>query len=190
MRPRGRMRVAATLLSFLLALTCLLAFACEAAPAGGPKRVMLLHSFGRDFTPWSKYAGAIRAELSRLASWPLDIIDHALVTARFGGETRDGPFIAYLQATYADDPLDLIVTIGPPAAQFVQRQRLKLFPTTPVVFAVIDENQVAYAEVAANDVVVALRNDLNSFFESMLRVLPETKNVIVITGSSPLERIY
>jgi signal transduction histidine kinase len=125
-----------------------------------------------------------------LAPWPLDIIDHALVTARFGGESRDGPFIAYLRATYADDPLDLIITIGPPAAQFVQRQRMKLFPSTPVVLAVIDEKHVNYADVAANDVVVALHSDHNSFFESMLRVLPETKAVMVVTGSSPLEKTW
>ena len=190
MRPRRRIGMAATLLSFLLALICLLAFDGKAASAARPKRVVLLHTFGWDFTPWSKYAGSIRAELSRLAPWPLNIIDHALVAARLGDEAQDGPFIAYLQATYANDPLDLIVTIGPPAAQFVQRQRMKLFPNIPVVFAVIDENQVNYADVAANDVVVAMRNDHNSFFENMLRLLPATKSVMAVIGSSPLEKVW
>ena len=152
MRPHRRIGLAATLFVFLLALTCVLLFGCEAASAAEPRRVMLLDSFSRDFTPWNKYAGAIRAELSRLAPWPLDITDHALVTARFADDKRDDPFIAYLQATYADEPPNRIVTIGPPAAQFVRRQRLKLFPTSPVVFAVIEENQITM-RIAANDIV-------------------------------------
>ena len=48
-------------------------FACSTALAAEPKRVMMLHSFGRDFKPWSEYAKAIRAELDRQSPWPLDL---------------------------------------------------------------------------------------------------------------------
>ncbi len=56
---------------------------CPAGFAAEPKRVMLLHSFGRDFKPWSEYGKAIRAELDRQSPWPLDIIEYSLVSARF-----------------------------------------------------------------------------------------------------------
>ncbi len=36
---------------------------CPAGFAAGSKRVMLLHSFGLDFKPWSEYAKSIRTEL-------------------------------------------------------------------------------------------------------------------------------
>ena len=36
---------------------------CPTGFAAESKRVILLHSFGRDFKPWSDYATAIRAEL-------------------------------------------------------------------------------------------------------------------------------
>jgi hypothetical protein len=49
---------------------------------------MLLHSFGRDFKPWSEYAKAIRIELNRQSPWPLDIQDHPLITARFSDELK------------------------------------------------------------------------------------------------------
>ena len=63
---------------------CLLAsFACQSALAVEPKGVMLLHSFGRDFKPWSEYAKSIREELARQSPWPLDITDHSLVTRPF-----------------------------------------------------------------------------------------------------------
>src|SRR5262245_61798915 len=61
----------------------IVSLACSTALAVEPKRVILLHSFGRDVKPWSDYAAAIRAELGRQSSWSLEIIDHSVVTARF-----------------------------------------------------------------------------------------------------------
>lgn len=48
---------------------------CPAGFAAEPKHVMLFHSFGRDFKPWSEYAKAIRMELDRQSPWPLDIVE-------------------------------------------------------------------------------------------------------------------
>ena len=41
------------------------------AGAAEVKRVLVLHSFGRDFKPWSDYAKTIRLELDRQSPWPL-----------------------------------------------------------------------------------------------------------------------
>jgi signal transduction histidine kinase len=171
-------------------LFCLLAFTCQAAWAAGPKRVMLLHSFGRDFAPWGDYARTIRAELSRQFVWPLDIIDHSLVTARFGGEVNDRPFIDYLNTAYAGNPLDLIITIGSPAAQFVQQHRQQFFPATPLVIAAVEQRRVRYSDMTENDVAVAVHSNFNAVFENMLRVLPETRTVAVVAGNSPLEKFW
>ena len=108
---------------------CLVAlFASQVASAAEHKRIMLLHSFGPDFKPWSEYAKDIRAELARQSPWPLDIIENSLVTARFGDENPEAPFVDYLSALFAKHPLDVIVSIGAPAADFVQRHRRRLFP--------------------------------------------------------------
>ena len=56
-------------------------FMTEAATAES-KRVMLLHSFGTEFKPWSEYAKTIRDELNRQSPWPLDITEQSLITAR------------------------------------------------------------------------------------------------------------
>ncbi|MFZ0174981.1 MAG: ATPase, partial [Pseudolabrys sp.] len=59
---------------------------CSAGVAAESKRVMLLHSFGRDFKPWSEYAKSIRSELVRQSPWPLDIVENSLITARSSDE--------------------------------------------------------------------------------------------------------
>ena len=58
-----------------------------------------------------------------------------------------------------NDPLDLIVSIGAPAAGFIQRHRQQLFATTPMVFTAVDQRRVQYSDLTANDAVVAVRID-------------------------------
>jgi signal transduction histidine kinase len=175
----------AGIIFFLMAL-----FACQVALAAEHKRVMLLHSFGQDFKPWSEYAKDIRAELKRQSPWPLDIIENSLVTARFSDENPEAPFVEYLSALFAKRPLDVIVSIGAPAADFVQRHRRRLFPTTPMVFTAVDQRRVQYSNLTANDVAVAVNINYLSAFENILQVLPDTKDVIVVVGTSPIEKFW
>ena len=165
-------------------------FACQVALAAEHKRVMLLHSFGQDFKPWSEYAKDIRAELKRQSPWPLDIIENSLVTARFSDENPEAPFVEYLSALFANRPLDVIVSIGAPAADFVQRHRRRLFPTTPMVLTAVDQRRVQYSNLTGNDVAVAVNINYLSAFENILQVLPDTKDVIVVVGSSPIEKFW
>ena len=151
---------------------------------------MLLHSFGQDFKPWSEYAKDIRAELKRKSPWPLDIIENSLVTARFSDEDPEAPFVEYLSALFAKRPLDVIVSIGAPAADFVQRHRRRLFPTTPMVLTAVDQRRVQYSNLTGNDVAVAVNINYLSAFENILQVLPDTKDVIVVVGSSPIEKFW
>ena len=163
---------------------------CPAGFAAESKRVMLLHSFGRDFKPWSEYAKAIRMELDRQSPWPLDITENSLVTARFSDEDPEGPFVDYLRALFAKRPLDLIVSIGAPAANFVQRHRQRLFAGTPMVLMAVDERRVQYSNLTANDTAVAVRINYLSVFENILQVLPDTKDVVVVVGTSPIEKFW
>ena len=180
-----RIRATSALAVFLTAsLFCPAGFAAES------KRVMLLHSFGRDFQPWSEYAKAIRMELDRQSPWPLDITENSLVTARFSDEDPEGPFVDYLRALFAKRPLDLIVSIGAPAANLVQRHRQRLFAGTPMVLMAVDERRVQYSNLTANDTAVAVRINYLSVFENILQVLPDTKDVVVVVGTSPIEKFW
>ena len=161
-----------------------------AAMASEPKRVMLLHSFGPDVKPWSDYARAIRAELSSQSPWALDLHEHSLVTARFGDEGVEASFVEYLRALFAKQRLDLIVSIGAPAAGFVQRHRQKLFSDIPMVLTVVDQRRVQYSTLTTNDAVVAVTINYFRAFENILRVLPDTRTVSVVVGSSPIEQYW
>jgi signal transduction histidine kinase len=182
---KPRLRAAAAGIVFL-------AVASSAYPvlAEDTKRVMLLHSFGREIKPWSDYAQSIRSELQRQSPWPLDIIDHSLVSARSDDPDPEPPFVEYLRALFAKRPLDLIVSVGAPAAAFVQRHRQGLFAATPMVFTVVDQRRVQYSILTANDAVVPIRINYVAAMENILSVLPDTKSVMVVVGTSPIEQFW
>lgn len=183
----------------VLACFCLVVAVClapERAEAVGRnlrgelKRVLVLHSFGREFRPWSEYAREIKAELERQSPWPLDIQEHALLTARFNNPGPEAPFVDYLQSLYQGAMPDIVLSIGAPAARFAQRYRAKLFPDTPLVLAAVERRLIDRANLRDNDVVVAIHNDFVAAFENILQVLPDTKSVAVIIGASPLEKFW
>src|SRR5262245_42622003 len=173
------------LLSFLT-----MSLAWSVAAGVETKRVVLLHSFGRDFQPWSAYARAIRSELERQSPWRLEISDHSLMTARFSDENPERPFVEYLRAVFAQRPPDLIVSLGAPAAGFVQRNREPLFGTTPVLFTAVEPRRVRFRDLTLNDAVVAGDADFSAIIDNVLRVLPDTKTIAVVIGNSPNERLW
>jgi signal transduction histidine kinase len=164
--------------------------ACSCLQAAEAKRVLILHSFGRDFRPWGQYAKTIRAELDQLAPWPLDIQEHSLVAARSSEENTEAPFVEYLNALNSRYPPDLIISIGAPAANFVQRNRARLFRTTPMVLTAVEQRRIQFADLTKNDTVVAVAHDFPRSFETILRVLPGTKRIVVVNGASPNEKFW
>ena len=180
---------AAALVVFLaVSLGCPAAFAAE--PSTGdvqPKRVLMLHSFGLRFKPWTDFAEILRSEMSRRSNVPIDFLDHMLLTARLDDDKSDIPFVDYLRALYAEKPPDLIVAIGAPAANFVQRYRPRIFPKTPMLFTAVEARRVQYDKLTENDTVAAAAHDFPLAIETILQVLPDTKVIAVVNGASPNE---
>ena len=152
--------------------------------------MLLLYSFGREVRPWSDYAQSIRSELQRQSRWPLDITEESLISARSDDDDSERPFVDYLQALFAKRPIDLIISVGAPAAGFVQRLREQLFAATPMVFTAVEQRRIQYSNLTASDAVVPIRIDYLALMANILQVLPETKNVQVIVGTSPIEQFW
>lgn len=160
------------------------------ADRSAPKRILLLHSFGRDFRPWSEYALSIKAALEQRAPWPLDVQEHTLLTARFNNPGPEEPFVDYLRSLYTGVPPDVVISIGAPAARFAQKYREQLFPHTPMVLTVVEERLVNRADLTDNDTVISVQNDFATALDSILKVLPETKTIAVVIGASRLEKFW
>jgi signal transduction histidine kinase len=170
----------------VLAVALLLAMQGQSQAADPePKRVMMLHSFGLRFRPWTDYSEALRAELSRRAS--IEFQDHSLLNARRSSDKSDAPFVEYLRTLNIDQSPDLIIAIGAPAANFVQAHRKDLFPTTPMLYTLVERRRVDFDKLTKYDTVVAITNDDPVFFENILHVLPQTTTIAIVVGASPSE---
>lgn len=154
------------------------------------KRILMLHSFGPLFKPWSDYGRTIRKEIARQSRWPIDFSDFSLVDARWADQRSEDSLIKYFQELYASGPLDLIIAIGAPAASFIQRHRGRLFSTTPMIFTAVDQRRVDYDLLSENDTVVPVTHDFALVFRSILDVLPETTTIAIVNGSSPNEKFW
>jgi signal transduction histidine kinase len=168
---------------------------CVAQPSSGenavePKQILFVHSYGQNFQPWATWSSEIRKELNGQSPWPLDIQEHALVTALGGDDVADAKFVEYLTALYAQRGLDLIVALGAPAARFVQQHRAGLFPTTPMLLAAVSVRRIEQTMLSENDVVVGTDVNHVALVDNILRLLPETKAIAMIIGNSPPERFW
>jgi signal transduction histidine kinase len=173
----------------ILLVAVVLLFAMTGVAISEPKRILLLHSFGRDFAPWNEYARTIREELAQQSKVPLDIFEASLATARFA-EDEEGPFVDYLRALFAKRQLDLVINIGAPSVNFFLRHRSDLFATVPAVHTGVERRRVPLDALTANDTFVAVSKDLTAAVESMLRLLPETTSIAVVIGTSPIEKYW
>ena len=59
-----------------------------------------------------------------------------------------------------------------------------------MVFTAVEQRRIQYSVLTASDAVVPIWIDFLALVKSILQVLPETKNVLVITGASPIERFW
>jgi PAS domain S-box-containing protein len=187
-RGVGSRVAAARLIVALLAVLQTVVGTAQAA--GPPKRVLMLDSFGHQFAPLHAFGPAFRAALA--ARWPSPIEFHAtaLETALFGESGAEGPFRDYLIAFYENRPPDLVVTLGAPAVRFVQRNRAQLFASTPVLNSAVDQRALSRLALTDDDAVVALAIDVPGVVRNILTVLPDTTELFVILGASPLERFW
>src|SRR5437773_8300555 len=182
--------LAACLCVYLLVGVAILPGPASGEPRGEPKLVLVLHSFGRDFLPWSAFAHAIRTELEQQSPWPLELQEHNLLSARFNNPGPEAPFVDYLRSLYSGRPPDIVVSIGAPAARFVQKYRTQLFPKTPMVLTAVEQRLVNRTDLTDRDTVIAVHNDFSAFFDSILQVLPDTQTIAVVVGASPLENFW
>jgi signal transduction histidine kinase len=171
---------------------CLLILA-KSADAADPDRVLLLHSFGPEFSPWNTITPPFREALRKLAPNPIDLYEASLQAERFGESParEEGPFIDYLNALLSDRKPRLVVAMGAPVTRFVLRNRARLFPSSPLLIATSDVRTYEDLALTANDTACPTIYDPTVHIDHILRLLPDTDHIVVaMTGASATEQFW
>ena len=170
--------------AMLLALTAL------GASAATPKRVLILDSFGRDVAPFSVGVSAFRSTLARELGEPVDIYEAPLDMARFATPGFEEPLMDFLEHRFAGSPVDLVVSVGAPAVRFAEQYRYRLFGETPIVYMGVEPRGMPPGALKTNATLVTQKVDLPGMIEDILQLRPDTTNIVVVIGSSPLEKFW
>jgi signal transduction histidine kinase len=181
----------------ILTAVCMLCWiavfmASDVNAADGPRvtRVLIVHSFGREFAPWNAVSSGFRTELARQSAAPIEFLDASLQGARFADGAAETSFVAYLRALFADRRPDLLVSIGGPSVTFLQRHRDNLFPEVPLLIAGVDQRILSGAPLGDHATAVGVSLGFSPIVENILRILPGTTSISVVIGNSPIERFW
>ncbi len=158
------------------------------AQAQAPRRVLMLHSWGPEFG--DLYATDMRAQLGQQLPGGCELYDEWLIPGRFADGHGDAALAAYLNTLFEAHPLDLVITLGAPAAHFAQLHGQSLFGDAPRLFADIEERRLPRSTLSANETAVPISVDLAAVVQNILRVQPQTTTVAVLIGNSQIEHYW
>ena len=129
--------------------------------------------------------GQFRVELDKRAEQPLNVVQVVVGQTGFVGASEEA-VVNYIRSTFVDRPKpDLVVSIAGPAALFARKYRQLLFPDTPMLFASVDRRFLGDAPLGKNETAVSAAVDYSGVVESILQLLPQTRQVFMVTGSGP-----
>lgn len=149
--------------------------------AAPPKKVLALHVVRRDSPAFDD---TYRSGLSHAVAGPLDYYSEYIDLARLGDERYHTALHNYLRERYVTDGVDLVIASGPSVVSFLNRDRT-LFESVPIVFTT---RPGLLGEPPSTGIISEI--DLASTLSAALMAQPDTKQVFVVSGVAPFDRLY
>jgi hypothetical protein len=87
---------------------------------------------------------------------------------------------------YGKTKMDLVMTVGPQALNFILQYREKLFPAVPIVFSVVDSRGLP-PKLPQNVMGVGGSYSYSDTVDLILKLQPDTQRVFYVAGATPEE---
>jgi PAS domain S-box-containing protein len=158
--------------------------------AAEPKRVLIVHSFGTVAPPFTTGSTAFQAELVRQMGNRVDLDEVSLDMARYAEPEMQQAVVDYLEKRGAKWKPDLVVPIGGPAGKFVAKFRHRLFANIPILYDGLDRRLLGPADFDENTAFIGANYEVRRFAKDILQIAPDTKNIAVVIGATPLEQYW
>lgn len=154
----------------------------------GAKRILILFNKGRDAPGNITLQQAFQAALQKLCTNRIDFFDEHLYARHFPDQAHFQIFQDYLGKKYGGQKLDLIMVF--PSGDYTLAGALPeaLFPNVPVVFISVNDLEVPSALSKLGVSGIIQRYDIRGTLGLIMRLQPETHRVVVMGGSSDVDR--
>jgi PAS domain S-box-containing protein len=170
----------------LIAWCCLAATPSSAQPAFN---VLLVFSNSRLLPANIEIDRGLRDVIAPSAERHVDLFAEFLDVPAFSGERYEAQTATYFNEKYSRRPPNVIVAAGVSALDFILRHREAMFPGVPIVHVGVDVgNRLLIAQSAADVVGIPVDYDLLGTVEFALRLHPNPRKLIVVTGASSFGR--
>lgn len=150
------------------------------------RRILILNEVGISYPGINLINKEVRTALQDLP-YRMEFYVEYLETTLFPDPADQQRFRDFYIAKYKNRKPDLIVTVGPSPLRFIAETHEKSFPGVPVIFCIPQGN--APATPALDSDFTGVENDMApaETLDAALRLVAETQNVVVVSGSSPFD---
>lgn len=153
-----------------------------------PKRVLMIFGEGKDVPGNIMLEQAVRAEMQKISTNRIEFFGENLDVSHFSDPDHYLLFQDYLGRKYARQNLDLLMVF--PSRDYALAEELPaaVFPGLPVVLVAANEMAVPPDLGKRGITGIIQRFDLRGTLGLILRLQPETRRVVVIGGTSDMDR--
>jgi len=125
--------------------------------------------------------------LRSASSEPVEIYTEEMDLSRFKSDTYFARFRDYLRSKYAGRKIDVAVAAMGPSLEFLVTDGKDIFPGTPIVFCGIDKRELDSVVLPSSATGVLVKRQFHPTLEIALRLHPETKQIVVVSGTSEFD---
>ena len=166
------------------------AFVTPGAAQEERPHVLILYPYYSNTAPFQAIGSAFKTALAREIGKPVQFYEEPLSLDRYLDPALESSYAELLGKRSAKYGIDLIVPIGGPTAKFVVQHRERAFPGIPIVFLSVDARIVSYELLRRNGTLIAQPISSVGWVEDILKIAPDTTNIVYVAGDSLLERFW
>src|SRR6267154_1811491 len=161
----------------------------SAADSSERKKILVIYSFSPDTKGVSDYERNLDSVVAAGVPNSIEIDREYLDFGRFYDEGYERQWHYLLAHKYKHKRLDLVILAFLPAAKFGLKYN-RLFPRTPIIICPVDERKIRDISPGPNVMVCTDRYNIKDTVETALHLQPDTRRVVVVSGTSPFESLW
>ena len=157
--------------------------------AGGEEaRVLILNGVDPYLPAYIAINRAMREALADQSAKRVVLFSEPLDAQRFPVEPLESEYRALFGKKYGALHIDVVVAVTQPALDFFNRNGERLWPGARLVFHSVSRRDIDPVTVPVHATGVTTREDLSGTVDIALRLQPEARRIVVISGASEFDR--
>ena len=153
-----------------------------------PFRVLILRNTSQYVPAAIIQDRGMRDAFSALKTRNVELFIETMDTLWFERSEIEPEFLSLFRKKYGNRKIDLLIAAGADALDIAQRLREVVLRGVPIVFYNIAEDALRGRAIQPDIAGVVLRFDLPGTLALAMRLQPDAKRIVVVSGTSPYDR--